>query len=282
MNSKISPVMGLLALSMLAGCSVPHMQTGQATLPPAITPDTTQPMPAAASPSLNTHHWTLNQAFTAGGTNDPQWFLPTQPSASARRIALDFGAHQQLVVNNLCNRMGGAYETRGQALKIQRLMSTMMACDNPALMALEHKVGQRLPQVQSWRILQQDPARLEITFADGGHWQLQGQIKYTTLYGEPQRVFLEISPTQTPCNHPLMPNAQCLQVRHITYGKNGLKESVGTWEPFYDSIEGYVHQSGVRSVLRLDRYTRVPAPTDGSRYLYVLDIMVEQETMRTR
>lgn len=277
---KTTSIAGMLTLATLVGCSMPH-QPGQSTSAAMPASTAMSPVPATSTiTSLHTHHWTLHKAISAQGEDDGQWFLPTQASAPARRIALDFTNQQQVVVNNLCNRMGGAYQTEGSTLTIQRMVSTMMACSDPALMTLERKVGQWLPKAQSWRITQQDPARLEITFADGGRWQLQGLVKYETLYGQPQRVFLEVAPGETACNHPLMPHAQCLQVRSVTYGKDGLKEAVGAWEPFYDSIEGYAHQHGVRSILRLNRYTRTNIPADGSRYFYVLDMVVETEKVR--
>jgi Domain of unknown function (DUF4377) len=35
----------------------------------------------------------------------------------------------------------------------------------------------------------------------------------------------------------------------------------------------------VRNVLRIDRYQRKQVPADASRYAYVLDMVVESETM---
>ena len=39
------------------------------------------------------------------------------------------------------------------------------------------------------------------------------------------------------------------------------------------------HTPGVRNVLRIDRYQRQNVPADASRYLYVLDLVVESETV---
>ncbi|MBP7647899.1 MAG: DUF4377 domain-containing protein, partial [Comamonas sp.] len=80
---------------------------------------------------------------------------------------------------------------------------------------------------------------------------------------------------------PLIPNAQCLQVRELKYNEQGLKQSTGTWENFYGTIEGYTHQAGVRNVLRIKRFTRPePVPADASKYVYILDMTVESETVR--
>ena len=58
---------------------------------------------------------------------------------------------------------------------------------------------------------------------------------------------------------------------------SGIKQRVDQWQLFYDEIENYQHQAGVRNVLRLKRYTRQQAPADASRYVYVLDMVVESE-----
>ena len=44
---------------------------------------------------------------------------------------------------------------------------------------------------------------------------------------------------------------------------------------FYDRIEGYSHEPGIRNVLRVDRYTIKNPPADASKYAYVLDLVVE-------
>ena len=53
----------------------------------------------------------------------------------------------------------------------------------------------------------------------------------------------------------------------------------GAWRNFHGSIEGFSHTPGVRNVLRIDRYQRKQAPADASRYVYVLDLVVESETV---
>ena len=70
---------------------------------------------------------------------------------------------------------------------------------------------------------------------------------------------------------------QCLRVREIRYGDNGVKTSTGEWENFYSEIEGYKHEPGIRNVLRIQRYKRQNVPADASAYAYVLDMVVESE-----
>ena len=52
----------------------------------------------------------------------------------------------------------------------------------------------------------------------------------------------------------------------------------GEWQPFYDPIEGYTHQPGVRNVLRLKRFER-GASAGGSPFVFVLDLVVESEVV---
>jgi hypothetical protein len=53
----------------------------------------------------------------------------------------------------------------------------------------------------------------------------------------------------------------------------------GAWQPFAESIEGYTHQPGVRNVLRLKRFDRATVG-GGASFLYVLDLVVESETVK--
>ena len=47
-----------------------------------------------------------------------------------------------------------------------------------------------------------------------------------------------------------------------------------------EGLDGYTHTPGVRNVLRIKRYQRTPVPADASAYLYVLDLVVESETVK--
>ena len=82
------------------------------------------------------------------------------------------------------------------------------------------------------------------------------------------------------CNHPLIPDMQCLQVRELKYDDQGLKTGTGDWQFLYQDIEGYTHQPGVRNVLRLKRYPVANPPADGSSIAYVLDMVVESEQVK--
>jgi len=44
-------------------------------------------------------------------------------------------------------------------------------------------------------------------------------------------------------------------------------------------VDGFTHTPGVRNVLRIKRFQRSPVPAGGSSLVYVLDLVVESETV---
>lgn len=237
-------------------------------------------LPNASAPTLQSHHWALQQALTPQGAPDPQWSIPVANGAVGRVLGLDFADDQRVSVSRLCNSMSGSYEVQGKQIQIGRLISTMMVCNDEALMKLERNVAQQLPKAISWKINGQTNPVLELQFEGGAAWLLQGTPTHETLYGNSERIFLEVGPQKAACSQPLMPNARCLQVREVVYDDKGQRQSEGPWMNYYGGIEGYQHQEGVRNTLRLKRFTRNPVPADGSKYVDVLDLVVESEIVR--
>lgn len=257
---------GLLLGLALAACG--------STTPPA---DPAGPAPAAgeaAAPALlAAHHWQLREARDAAGRP-----VPALAGRADRPVQLDF-ADGRLVVSNTCNRMSGRYRIEDGVLVIERLVSTLMACPDPALMALDRELGTRLEGRPHLALEDGGPPRLVLATAAGERLVFAGRPTAATRYGgEPERIFLEVAAEIRPCEHPLMGQVQCLQVRRLHYDERGLAVGdPGPWENFSGPIEGYRHQPGVRNVLRVDRYVREPAPADASRYAYVLDMVVESK-----
>jgi hypothetical protein len=71
----------------------------------------------------------------------------------------------------------------------------------------------------------------------------------------------------------------CLQVRERRFDAQGLLIGPPSdWQPFADPIEGFSHQPGVRTVLRLKRFER-GASAGGSSFVFVLDLVVESEVV---
>ena len=285
----------LLALpALLAGCQKPESNTPIATA--AATPatptaaSTPTPPEAAGTPLPAKIEFTYPGTIRAAGKLPKyQWRLTGATDAKGQAIdallvrtelpvTLEFGG-SKLAVSNTCNRMNGGYTIGGKAIVIDKLASTMMACADPKLMALDGEISRRLEGPLTLLLAESEPPQLRITNRAGDTFSFRAEPTAETRYGGPaERVFLEVAAQTKPCSHPLIPDMQCLQVRELQYDDKGLKVGTpGAFGNFYDSIEGYTHQPGVRNVLRLQRYTRQNVPADASKYAYVLDMVVESD-----
>lgn len=226
--------------------------------------------------ALTAYHWSIDQAIDAEGNSDTQWLRAND----AQTATLSF-SEDGVGISGLCNAMGADYRVDGSTIKISPVISTMMMCADDALMRYERSLGQHLTAASTWQIQEAtDDASLTLGFEDGSQWTLKGIATAETKYGSTgETIFLEVAPETKPCNHPLIDNYQCLQVRHVEYSDQGLKQGQGEWQHFYDSIENYEHTPSVRNVLRVKRYENKNAPADSSSYAYVLDMIVESEQL---
>ena len=265
----------LLLPLALAACTG-TMSTSDPAAPAAPEPPAPPAAPVApAAPELAAElprfHWRLQEANAADGSRIEALF-----ARADKPVQLDFDKGR-LAVSNTCNRMGGSYALAAGTLTVGRMASTMMACTDAKLMALDGEVGKRLEGALSLALAAGDAPSLTLGNAVGDTLVFAGTPTPDTRYGGPgERIFLEIAAQTKPCSHPLMPDMQCLQTREITYDDKSLKVGTpGAFGNFYDAIEGYTHEPGVRNVLRLQRYTRKDVPADASKYAYVLDMVVE-------
>ena len=234
--------------------------------------------PAASSgfdAQLARYHWRLEAADDAGGKRiDALFVRADQP------LQLDF-KDGRVGISNACNRIGGNYSVRGDVLVFGQLASTLMACADPKLMALDGEVTRRLEGPLSYSLAESEPPQLRLRNRAGDQLFFAAQPTAQTRFGGPgERMFLEVAAQTRPCAHPLIPDKQCLQVRELSYDAQGRKTGAdAAFANFFDGIEGYTHQPGIRNVLRVDRYTRANPPADASRYVYVLDMVVESESV---
>jgi heat shock protein HslJ len=235
------------------------------------TPAGDAPASSDANADLGRYHWRLQDATDATGKRIDALFIRAD-----KPLQLDF-ADGHVGVANACNRMGGDYSLEGESLTVARMASTMMACSDPKLMALDGEIAKRIEGASKLDLLAGDTPTLTLANAAGDKLVFAGEPTADTRYGGPgERVFLEVAAQTKPCSHPLIPGKRCLQVREVRYDDRGLKIGTpGAFENFHGEIEGYEHQDGVRNVLRVDRYTIENPPADGSRYAYVLDMVVE-------
>lgn len=260
----------VLALPLaLAACAKPP-QGESATPPAAETPAAATPAAPADALALSANHWRLTDAKNAQGLRIDALFVNAD-----KPVQLDF-VDGRVRVSNTCNHMGGAYSVAGDELKFDRMASTLMACADARLMALDQEVGKRLEGSSKFA---HSADTLALTTASGDVLSFSGEATADTRYGGPgETVFLEVAAQTKPCSHPLIPDKQCLQVRELKYDDKGIKTGTdGAFGNFYQDIEGYAHEPGIRNVLRVKRYTIKNPPADGSSLAYVLDMVVESE-----
>ncbi|SDR15785.1 META and DUF4377 domain-containing protein [Pseudoxanthomonas sp. CF125] len=259
----------------LAACAKPPQ--GEPATPPAATaPAATQPASADTAALLSAYRWRLNDAKDASGKRIEALFV-----SADKPLQLDF-KDGRVSVGNTCNHMGGAYSVAGDKLKFDRFASTLMACIDAKLMALDQEIGKRLETESTFALQTGDAPTLTLTASNGDTLTFKGEPTAETRYGGPgETAFLEVAAQTKPCNHPLIPNLQCLQVREIKYDDKGIKTGTdGSFENFYGNIEGYTHEPGIRNVVRVKRYTIKNPPADGGSLAYVLDMVVESETVK--
>lgn len=262
----------ILSLSLLlAACNGNPAPAGNA--------DDLAPAPAAAAAlktqaqlqaqRLQGQHWKLHEATDANGRRIDALFVRAD-----RPVTLDFN-DGRLSVSNTCNRMGGSYALEGGTLTVSRMASTEMACADAAVMALDAAVGERLQGPVQASVA--DNGELSLRTGKGDVLVFVPEATAETRFGGPgETVFLEVAARTRPCPHPLVKDKQCLQVREVRFDDKGLKQGEpGAFENFYDGIEGYTHEDGVRNVLRVKRFSVANPPADASSRAYVLDMVVE-------
>ncbi|MDR1076720.1 MAG: META and DUF4377 domain-containing protein [Xanthomonadaceae bacterium] len=275
MKPYLLPV--VLSFALAACNSSGGAKGGDAAVPPGTgtpvsTPSTVMP-DALDDVFLGAYHWRLTDAADMQGQRiDALFVRADQP------VRLNF-KHGRLDVANTCNRMRGSYTLAGGKLRIGNLASTMMACADEKLAALDQEISSRLNGDAAVAQQTGDPPGIVLTTSSGDVLTLAGAPTAETRYGgEGETVFLEVGPETRPCRHPPMPDTQCLQVREIKYDDAGAKAGEpGEWENFDQDIEGYTHETGIRNVLRTKRHEVKNPPADAPNTAYVLDMVVESE-----
>lgn len=250
----------LLSLALALGASMP-----------AIAGPRVPSAHAIKAASLDGYHWQLAQATDRAGQRIAALFVRAD-----KPLQLDFVDGRVRVING-CNAMSGSYRIIKGRLVVGPMIHTMMACPDAALNQLDNQIGARLAGKPAIRLNQKGETRqLQLRTASGDTLIFAGVPTAQTRYGSAGVTeFLEVAPQTVPCNHPLMPAAQCLDVREVHYDAHGLKTGTpGAWQPL-QSIEGYTHESGTHNVLRVKRYAIKHPPADAPNTAYVLDMVVE-------
>lgn len=234
------------------------------------------PTPAAMQlQTLEDHRWTLVSATNAQG----QPLGAVLPDA-ARPFVLNFSG-SRLQVQGGCNALTGSFQLGPDGLlTVGRMASTMMACDAP-LMQADKALSDLLAKGLRVELGKGTPPNLRLSDPTGVNLNLTGQAKPEALYGPATRVFMEIAAQRVACTNPLNGETLCLQVRDRQFDEQGLTVGTpGAWRPLFETIEGYKHTPGVKNVVRLKRFQRVSAPEGASKTVYVLDLVVQSETVK--
>lgn len=227
---------------------------------------------AADQAVLAKYHWHLESATSSQGDRLNELFVRAE-----KPLQLNFyGSH--VYISNTCNHMGGEFTIRDNKLSVSQLTSTMKACADEALMALDQKVAKVFAGDLDMRLDQAEPAtQLTLVTTEGASLVFAGVPTAATRTGsEAETVFLQVAPISKPCANAEMPKTQCLEVRELHYNANGTKSgNPGPWHMLKQPIEGYQHQPGTHNVLRVKRYAVTKPAAGTASATYVLDLVVE-------
>ena len=206
------------------------------------------------------YHWRLQKATDANGKRIDALFV-----GANMPLQLDFFADGVVLVRNACNDIGGDYTLNGNALTVTGGPSTLMACVDPKLMALDDEISGRLEGTSRLALSASDSPSLILVTGKADTLVFTGK-----LIGE--RMSIEVAAHTMACSHPVIPDKQCLQIRQVEYDdSDGAFDAIGPLEDFPGKIDGLEREDGVRYVLGVERFpTDNPRP-DGPRYKYVLE-----------
>ncbi len=268
-----------LALVACAQSPAPPDKTSQ-TLP-----DRTQSMKDAyGNDRLNQYEWRLQDATDAQGRRIDALLIRQDQSIQFNVI------DGRIAIHNACNGISGDIRIDGNTLRVGELVSTKMACTDPAIMALDSEVAIRLQGEIRFELSNSDPPQLVWTATNGDTLRFIGAPTPETLFRSPgETAYLEVAARSEPCP-PSNADAlqRCLRIRELRYDTQGVKITPpGEWQLFRASIKGYTHEEGIRTVLRVKRFipddrppvTDANALPDAAYAVYVLDMAIESEVV---
>ncbi|MBV6778543.1 MULTISPECIES: META domain-containing protein [Xanthomonas] len=232
---------------------------------PVTAPPDTDNVPLRAA--LRAQHWHLQQASDAHGTALRSLFVD-----GVSPVQLDFD-DQRIQVSQTCNALGANYSVAQAHVQIGRVVSSKRMCADARRMAQERAASDLLSG--RFAVVMDNAAAvpgLTLTRSDGTVLIFGGTPTADTRYGGPgQTLLIEVAAETVPCV--LDPARRCLQVREHEPGAAAATEAATSWQPYDGTIEGFDHEEGIRTLLRVTRYPAVSAPD--AKPVYVLDQMIE-------
>lgn len=237
--------------------------------------ESARPSAAGLMQTLEDHRWTLDSALDAQGKP-----LGAVLPPGGRPFVFSFSG-SRLHVQGGCNQLTGAYQiSPAGLLTAGGLASSMMACE-PAWMQADRALADLLAKGLQVELVKGAAPTLRLVDGSRNSLTLTGRATPEALYGPGTRIFMEVAAQRVACKNPLNGASLCLQVRDRVFDEKGLKVGVpGEWRPLYETIEGYQHTPGVRNVVRLKKFQRTSAAAGASSTVYVLDLVVESETVK--
>jgi uncharacterized lipoprotein NlpE involved in copper resistance len=224
---------------------------------------------------LEDHRWVLIGAADAGnqrlGALFPDEERPFTFSFTESNVRAQGG----------CNGLSGAFRLDARAmLEVTGMRGTLMACEAP-LMEADSALAALLAEPLETVLIPGGQPTLALLTPAGDALVLQGELTREAMFGAPTRVFLEVAEQTVACEGSARGDGRCLQVRERVFDEQGLLVGEPSeWQPFTAEIEGYAHQDGIRTVLRVDVFQ---PPVDEAGFtrspVHVLDMVVQSEVV---
>jgi heat shock protein HslJ len=235
--------------------------------------------------------WRSTRQELGAMLEDHRWMLIHAADASNQRLdALFPDAEQSFVfdftgsglhVRGGCNGLRGAFRVEaGDMLAVTGAMSTLMACAEP-LMEADAALATLTAEPLEMVLIGGEAPTLALLSAAGDALVLRGELTHEARFGAPTRIFLEVAEQTIACEGSTRGEGRCLQVRERTFDEQGLLVGEPSeWRTFTADIQGYQHETGIRTVLRVDRFQPPAGAEAVDGPLYVLDMVVQSEVIR--
>lgn len=227
---------------------------------------------APSQKHLEAYFWHLSMAADADGKRIEGLFVKGQ-----RPISLRF-SHGYFNLLNLCNAVSSRYRLLGNQLIIGDGQQTLIGC--MGAVAEQEALATRALAGTATLGLAGDGA-LILRNASGAKLTFTPEPTPETRYGSPGEVlYLDIAPRMGPCPPPASKDTRCLQVRQVQDDDYGIQPGApGAYVPFQGAIEGFSHQPGMRSVLRVKRFRIPGSRADGAAWAYVSQGAIRTEAV---
>jgi heat shock protein HslJ len=206
--------------------------------------------------------WTLLLTIPAMAQLDPAKLDHTKWLLEGGKLSLQFQGNR--VSFKACNNHGGTFTLTGGTLKASRMVSTMMACADNALMELDRKMATALESGVSASLMG-DQLTLKPGTGDAMVFSKQPSPSAAAV-----TKFIYVASEMKPCTGvgPMM----CYQIR---------EDPKEPWRLSYLPIIGFDFQPGTEYRLRIKEDKRQPPiPADAAGVIWYLDLVVEQKIVK--